>query len=43
MARIRYATAGESHGKMLVGIIENVPAGLEIDGDFVDGELAYAD
>ena len=40
MARIRYATAGESHGKMLVGIIENVPAGLEIDGDFVDGELA---
>ena len=40
MARIRYATAGESHGKMRVGIIENVPAGLEIDGDFVDGELA---
>ncbi len=36
---IRYETAGESHGKMLVGIIKNVPAGLEIDKAFVDGEL----
>lgn len=36
---IRYETAGESHGKILVGIIKNVPAGLKIDRVFVDGEL----
>ena len=36
---IKYVTAGESHGKMLVGIIENIPAGLLIDGDFINGEL----
>ncbi len=39
MARIKYTTAGESHGKMLVGIIENVPAGLYIDGGSINGEL----
>lgn len=37
---VKYMTAGESHGKMLVGIIENIPAGLEIDTEFVNGELA---
>ncbi len=40
MAKIEYVTAGESHGKMLVGIIKNIPSGLVIDGAFVDGELA---
>ena len=40
MARIDYFTAGESHGKMLVGMINNIPAGLTVDGDFVDSELA---
>ncbi len=39
MSVIKYITAGESHGEMLVGIIENVPAGLTIDNDFVNGEL----
>ncbi|MCM1368133.1 MAG: chorismate synthase [Roseburia sp.] len=39
MARIEYITAGESHGKMLVGIIKNIPSGLYIDGEFVNGEL----
>lgn len=37
---IRYETAGESHGKMLVGIIKNIPAGLYIDSEFVNGELS---
>lgn len=37
---IRYITAGESHGKMLVGMLENIPAGLYIDDEFVNGELA---
>lgn len=36
---IQYVTAGESHGKMLVGIISNIPAGLTVDGSFIDGEL----
>lgn len=36
---IRYVTAGESHGEMLVGIIDNVPAGLEIDVNQIDREL----
>ncbi len=28
MGRLRYLTAGESHGEMLVGILEGMPAGL---------------
>lgn len=39
MAVIEYVTAGESHGKMLVGILKNVPAGLNIDNSFINGEL----
>jgi len=35
----RFTTAGESHGKALVAIIEGVPAGLEIDIEAVDREL----
>jgi len=30
MGTIRYLTAGESHGQGLVGILEGIPAGLEI-------------
>lgn len=36
---IKYSTAGESHGKLLVGLIENIPSGLFIDEAFVNGEL----
>ena len=36
---IEYITAGESHGKLLVGVIKNIPAGLTVDADFVDNEL----
>lgn len=36
---IEYTTAGESHGKMSVGILNNVPAGLSVDFDFVNNEL----
>lgn len=36
---IEYVTAGESHGEMLVGIISNVPSGLTIDNEFINGEL----
>ncbi|MDA8052648.1 MAG: chorismate synthase [Deltaproteobacteria bacterium] len=37
---LRFLTAGESHGKGLVAIIDNFPAGVKIDGDFIDGKLA---
>jgi chorismate synthase len=30
MANLRYLTAGESHGEMLVGILEGMPAGLSL-------------
>ena len=30
MPRLRYLTAGESHGEMLTGIIDGIPSGLEL-------------
>jgi chorismate synthase len=36
---LRFLTAGESHGQMLVAIVEGVPAGLAIDFDAVTREL----
>ena len=37
---LRFFTAGESHGPALVGILEGLPAGLAIDFDFINNELA---
>ncbi len=37
---LRFTTAGESHGKALVAIVEGLPAGLPITADWVDHELA---
>src|SRR5580765_2630631 len=36
---LRFLTAGESHGKALVTVLEGVPAGLAIDFDAVTAEL----
>jgi chorismate synthase len=36
---LRYFTAGESHGETLVAFLSGVPAGLEIDQQFIDREL----
>jgi chorismate synthase len=36
---LKFYTAGESHGRGLVGIIEGMPAGLEIDQDQINQEL----
>jgi chorismate synthase len=36
---LRYSTAGESHGKALVAIIEGMPAGLTIGADDINREL----
>ena len=36
---LRYWTAGESHGKALVALIDGFPAGVEIETDTIDREL----
>ena len=35
----RFTTAGESHGRALVAIVEGLPAGLPIDGEQINHEL----
>jgi chorismate synthase len=37
---MRYTTAGESHGRALVAIVTGVPAGLPIDVDLINVDLA---
>lgn len=39
MNKFRFLTAGESHGKCLTAIIEGLPAGINIDVDFINSEL----
>lgn len=40
MTTLRWTTAGESHGAALVGLLEGLPAGLELDLARVDAQLA---
>ncbi|MBM3470506.1 MAG: chorismate synthase [Armatimonadetes bacterium] len=37
---MRYLTAGESHGRALVAIVEGLPAGLRVDEDWVNAQMA---
>jgi chorismate synthase len=37
---IRFTTAGESHGPGLVAIVEGMPAGLELDREALDRDMA---
>ncbi len=37
---LRYRTAGESHGPALITLVEGLPAGLRVDTDWIDAELA---
>ena len=37
---LQFITSGESHGTYLTAILEGMPSGLEIDLEFVNGELA---
>ncbi|MGH9019240.1 MAG: chorismate synthase, partial [Acidimicrobiales bacterium] len=37
---LRFLTAGESHGKALVVIVEGLPAGLAVTVDDIQDELA---
>lgn len=36
---IRILTAGESHGQALIGIVEGIPAGLEISAEYINFHL----
>ena len=36
---LRFTTAGESHGKALVALVEGLPAGLPVSAEWVDREL----
>jgi chorismate synthase len=40
MAALSFTTAGESHGPGLVAIVEGLPAGLELDRERIDREMA---
>jgi chorismate synthase len=40
MSSFRFTTAGESHGPGLVAIVEGVPAGLELDREALDRDMA---
>lgn len=40
MPAINYQTAGESHGPSLVITVTGLPAGLALDADFINAELA---
>jgi chorismate synthase len=37
---MRYVTAGESHGRALVAVVEGVPAGVPVDLGLIDADLA---
>jgi len=40
MANFRFTTAGESHGPGLTAIVEGMPAGLELDREALDRDMA---
>lgn len=40
MKRLRFLTAGESHGPALTGILEGLPAGLPLEAADIDRDLA---
>jgi chorismate synthase len=39
MSRLRFLTAGESHGPCLTAIVEGLPAGLEVDAEAIGHDL----
>lgn len=38
--RLRFLSAGESHGPALTGVLEGMPAGLRLSAEYVERELA---
>jgi chorismate synthase len=39
MSILSYRTAGESHGRAMLALVEGMPAAVPIDKDFIDAEL----
>ena len=39
LKRINFLTAGESHGKGLLGIIDGIPSNLILEKEYIDKEL----
>ena len=39
LIKLKYLTAGESHGKGLLGIIDGLPAGIKIDEEYIARDL----
>ena len=39
MSELRLLTAGESHGKALVTVLEGIPAGLSLTEEFIARDL----
>lgn len=39
MGELTYRTAGESHGPVLIALVEGLPAGLALDVDLINAEL----
>ena len=37
---LRFLTAGESHGQLLLGVIEDIPSGLELAGNDINIDLS---
>tara|TARA_B100000315_G_scaffold260900_1_gene327037 strand:+ start:5475 stop:6635 length:1161 start_codon:yes stop_codon:yes gene_type:complete len=40
MQKLEFLTAGESHGKGLLGILDGIPSGLEISEDYIEFHLS---
>jgi chorismate synthase len=40
LVRLKFLTAGESHGKALLGILDGVPSGFEISEKYIGAQLA---
>ena len=40
LVRLKFLTAGESHGKALLGILDGVPSGFEISENYIGTQLA---
>src|SRR3982750_4558768 len=39
MSSLSYRTAGESHGRAMLALVEGLPAGVDVDVDFINAEL----
>ena len=40
MTTFRYLTAGESHGPGLTVIVEGIPAGLDVNEDYIEKQMS---